>query len=86
MSVSRETSTHRAIIQRRYHRKNAAVLCEKARERDIANPAGRVARNTRFQDQNPNYWRDYWPRRKFRLAWIKFSTICAANRRALEAA
>jgi hypothetical protein len=41
-------------------------------------------RDRAFRAANPNYVREYYARRRLRDAWLKFSTVCAANRRERE--
>lgn len=66
------------LAQRRYYRRNAERIREAQRLRDT--PEKRAKRNTQFAAKNPTYWRDYQRKRRWKLAWEKFTRICASNR------
>lgn len=66
------------LAQRRYYRRNAERIREAQRLRDT--PEKRAKRNEQFAARNPTYWRDYQRKRRLKLAWEKFTRICASNR------
>lgn len=69
----RERSEQRKQLQRNYREAQLAKNPNYFQDRDKA-----------FRAANPDYTREYYRRRKLRVAWLKFSTVCAAGRRALE--
>jgi hypothetical protein len=68
---------------RRWRRKNRDKHREDSRRRDAANPANRAERNARFEANNPAYWREYYHRRKLRVAWRAWTRICALSRQSI---
>jgi hypothetical protein len=67
--------------QNRYYARHAARLRADARAND--DPEKHRARNARFAAKNPTYWREYFPRRRLKLAWLKWARVCAVSRRRL---
>lgn len=70
------------VYNRRWYRKNA----EERRQysRSIDSPEKQQARNEKFRQTNPDYWREYFQRRKLKRFWLKFATQCAESRRKLS--
>jgi hypothetical protein len=65
----------------RFYRNNAEYMRERTRQWSRANPERVRAKNRKFQARNPTYFRDYWHRRKLRIAWAKWAFACALSRR-----
>ena len=69
-----------ATYCRRYYRKNRDAMVARTMQYDAAHPEKRAERNQRFVAKNPTYFREYWHRRKLRVAWMKFTKACAQTR------
>jgi hypothetical protein len=73
---------------RTYDRKHREQRRQKSRERldriRAENPAFVRDRARAFRARHPNYRAEQYQRHKLRDAWLKFSTVCAANRRERE--
>lgn len=68
---------------RKYYRRNRDALRAKKAAYDAAHPEQTRARQSNFVAKNPNYFREYWHRRKLRVAWLNWSAQCAHSRQSL---
>jgi hypothetical protein len=65
---------------RKYYRRHREILKAKKAAYDKANPEQTRERQRTFIANNPGYWREYWHRRKLRIAWINWTKTCAVSR------
>lgn len=74
---------------RNFNRESYARYADDRRQRSRAfrekNPSYGSAKTAEFREKHPGYQRHRYAVRKLRVAWLKFSRTCAANRRAMEA-
>lgn len=62
-----------------YHANSEAQRAKKAAQY-AANPQLAVDRCRAFRAKNPNYFREYGARKRFRRAWLAWTTQLAASR------
>jgi hypothetical protein len=81
-SANREKLRMQALMWSRKHRAQRRAYSRAYRAKQLAlNPNWAREKMQAFGKANPTYWTEAGQRRRLRVAWRKFTSTCAANRR-----